>query len=64
MKLGKWLAPRYSGKEIFHKDYSKIDMNPVSLTCPGCRAPVKMSRTTSAGRIGGWCKTCNRAVSP
>ncbi|MFH2203887.1 MAG: hypothetical protein ABIJ96_12270 [Elusimicrobiota bacterium] len=64
MKPGKWLAPRYPGKDIFEKDYPKIDMSPLSVGCPGCGKPVRLSRKAANGRIGGWCKNCNRAVAP
>ncbi len=64
MKPGKWLAPRYPSKEIFEKDYPKIDMSPLTVNCPGCAKPARLSRKSASGRIGGWCKNCNRAVAP
>jgi len=64
MKAGKWLAPRYPNKDIFEKDYPKLDMSPLTVTCPGCTKPVRLSRKAVSGRIGGWCKNCGRAVAP
>ncbi len=64
MKPGKWLAPRYPSKEIFEKDYPKIDMSPISVACPGCKGSARLSRKAANGRIGGWCQACVRAVAP
>jgi hypothetical protein len=64
MKPGKWLAPRYPGKDTFEKDYAKVDLNPITVACPGCRGGIKLTRTAANGRIGGWCKPCSRAVAP
>jgi len=62
MKDGRWLAPRYTNKEIFEKDYSKIDLSGLDVKCPGCKDCVSLNRKNNAGRSAGWCKRCNRAV--
>lgn len=64
MKPGSWLAPRYPSKEIFEKDFSLYDPRPLEVYCPGCKAVVPLSRKANSGRIGGWCKACNRGVQP
>lgn len=62
MKDGRWLAPRYTNKEIFEKDFSKMDMSGLDVKCPGCKDSVSLNRKNNAGRSAGWCKRCNRAV--
>ena len=62
MKCGRWLAPRYTNKEVFEKDYSKIDLSGLDVKCPGCKDSVSLNRKNNAGRSAGWCKRCNRAV--
>ena len=64
MKDGKWLQPNYASLEIFEKDYPKIDFSGIDVYCPGCKSPVKMSRQSPIGRIGGWCRKCNKGVMP
>ncbi len=64
MKPGKWLAPCYPSREIFEKDYPKLDMSPMIAGCPGCTKGVRLGRKAVNGRIGGWCKACSRAVAP
>lgn len=62
MKDGRWLAPRYTERAVFEKDYPGIDISALELCCPGCRASVRLARKAPSGRIAGWCKACNRAV--
>lgn len=62
MKDGKWLAPRYTSKEIFEKDFGKLDVSGMEVKCPGCKDAVQLNRKNSANRAAGWCKRCNRAV--
>ena len=64
MKEGKWLQPRHPAQAVFEKDFTLFDMAGLDVYCPGCRTPVKLSRKAPNGRIGGWCKKCNRGVSP
>jgi len=63
MKDGKWLEPRHTSKEIFEKDYPKLDISGLDVKCPGCHCGLKLSRKNPAGRSAGWCKACNRAVT-
>jgi hypothetical protein len=63
MKDAKWVEPRYTNKEIFEKDYSKLDISCSVVKCPGCKAPVALNRKTAQGKAAGWCKICNRAVT-
>jgi hypothetical protein len=63
MQTGKWLQPRYPGKDIFEKDYPQIDISALTVRCPGCAADVKLSRKGANGRIGGWCSKCDRGVA-
>lgn len=63
MKDGKWLEPRYTSKEIFEKDYPKLDISGMEVKCPGCKGSVKLSRKSNFNKAAGWCKTCNRAVN-
>ncbi|MFA5140309.1 MAG: hypothetical protein WC728_13845 [Elusimicrobiota bacterium] len=64
MQQGKWLTPRHPNREVFEKDYPKIDMDALEVYCPGCKAVVRLGRKSLGGRIGGWCVKCNRAVAP
>lgn len=63
MKEGKWLEPRYGSKETFEKDYPNLDFSAVSVRCPGCREYVTLNRKSNIGKLAGWCKKCNRAVT-
>jgi len=63
MKDGKWLEPRYNSKEIFEKDYPKIDLSGINVKCPGCKEEVKLIRRSNSNKSAGWCKKCNRAVT-
>lgn len=62
MKDGKWLAPRYTNKEVFEKDFSKLDVSGMEVKCPGCKFGVQLNRKNGFNRAAGWCKRCNRAV--
>ena len=64
MRDGKWLQPRHADAAAFEKDFPQVDPAGLDVYCPGCRAPVKLARKGPAGRIGGWCRKCNRGVSP
>jgi len=63
MKDGKWLEPRYMSKEIFEKDYPKLDLSGMDVRCPGCKGDVALNRKNNSGKNAGWCKRCNRAVN-
>ena len=63
MKDGKWLEPRYTNKEIFEKDYCKLDLNGMEVKCPGCKDTVALNHKNNFGKNAGWCKRCNRAVN-
>ena len=63
MKDGKWLEPRYTNKDIFEKDYGKLDLNGMDVKCPGCKDTVPLNRKNSFGKAAGWCKHCSRAVN-
>lgn len=63
MKDGKWLEPRYTSKEIFEKDYAKLDLSGSEVKCPGCKGCAPLNRKNAASRRAGWCKACNRAVT-
>lgn len=63
MKDGKWLEPRYMNKEIFEKDYPKLDLSGMDVRCPGCKGDVALNRKNNFGKNAGWCKRCNRAVN-
>lgn len=63
MKNGKWLEPRYPSKEIFEKDYSRIDVNGISVRCLGCNGIVNLNRRSQNNKSAGWCKKCNRGVT-
>ncbi|MCK4936354.1 MAG: hypothetical protein KAR84_05825 [Elusimicrobiales bacterium] len=60
---GKWLPCRYDSKDIFEKDYPKIDLSGREVKCPGCGVPVSLSRKNVANKYAGWCRKCNRAVN-
>jgi len=64
MRAGRWLEPRYTSREVLEKDFAGIDFNALQVLCPGCKAPVRLSRKHPAGRIAGWCERCARAVAP
>lgn len=63
MKDGKWVEPRYTNKEIFEKDYSKLDLSGTEVKCPGCKMAVSLTRKNLAGKTAGWCKQCGRAAT-
>ncbi|HBB67589.1 MAG: hypothetical protein A2X28_02710 [Elusimicrobia bacterium GWA2_56_46] len=63
MKDGKWVEPRYTNKEIFEKDYSKLELSGTEVKCPGCKLPVGLTRKNAIGKTAGWCKQCNRAAT-
>ena len=63
MKDGKWVEPRYTVKEIFEKDYGKLDLSGAEAKCPVCKAAVSLNRKNAVGKTAGWCKQCNRAVT-
>ena len=63
MKDGKWLEPRYGTKEIFDKDYPKLDLSGMTVTCPGCKLQVQLNKRSNSNKSAGWCKKCNRAVT-
>ncbi|MDE2293627.1 MAG: hypothetical protein KGL53_16210 [Elusimicrobia bacterium] len=63
MRDGRWLSPRYPSREIFERDYPKVDMSGLEVYCPGCRAVVRLTRAHVNGRVGGWCPACSRAVT-
>ncbi|MCX5786299.1 MAG: hypothetical protein NTX59_11480 [Elusimicrobia bacterium] len=62
MQEGKWLDPRYTDKEIFEKDYPKLDLSGMDVKCPGCKNQVTLNRKNNSLKAAGWCKQCNRAV--
>jgi hypothetical protein len=64
MKEGKWLQPRHPSAQIFEKDFPQLDLAGLDVYCPGCKGYVKLLRKAPNGRIGGWCKKCNRGVCP
>ncbi|MEK7390378.1 MAG: hypothetical protein AAB036_11860 [Elusimicrobiota bacterium] len=59
---GQWLQPRHAAREIFEKDFATINPSSMDVACPGCKELVKLTRRSPLGRIGGWCKKCNRGV--
>ncbi len=63
MKDGKWVEPRYTNKDIFDKDYSKLELSGTEVKCPGCKAPVSLNRKSAQGKTAGWCKLCCRAAT-
>ncbi|MEF3279583.1 MAG: hypothetical protein K6357_01255 [Elusimicrobiota bacterium] len=63
MNKGKWLEPRYPSKEVFEKDFPKLDINGISVSCPGCMAQISLNRKSVTNKSAGWCKKCNRAVT-
>ena len=62
MTQGQWLQPRHGSHEAFAKDYPKIEVTATELACPGCRDSVRLTRRSPLGKLGGWCKSCNRGV--
>ncbi|MHB2025161.1 MAG: hypothetical protein ACYCPQ_00780 [Elusimicrobiota bacterium] len=64
MREGKWIQPRHMSQEAFEKDYSALDVSELAVYCPGCREFLRLSRKSANGRIGAWCRRCNRGVGP
>jgi hypothetical protein len=62
LNQGTWLQPRHGSKEAFEKDYPKIEQSGLDVACPGCKGAVKVIRRAPNGKLGGWCKNCNRGV--
>lgn len=62
MNQGQWLQPRHGSHEAFEKDHPKIEANGMDVVCPGCRNAVRLARRSPNGKLGGWCKHCNRGV--
>ena len=42
MQQGRWLTPRHPNREVFEKDYPKIDMDALEFYCPGCKAIARL----------------------
>ncbi|MBI4655166.1 MAG: hypothetical protein HY746_00310 [Elusimicrobia bacterium] len=63
MKEGKWLAPRYTEKAVFEKDYPSIEFSGIELKCPGCKNLMQLNRKSLLKKTAGWCRHCNRAVT-
>ncbi|MBI4385787.1 MAG: hypothetical protein HY551_00240 [Elusimicrobia bacterium] len=63
MKDGRWLTPRYTDRAVFEKDYPQLDINGLEVYCPGCRDVVRLSRKSMMGKIGGWCRRCERPIA-
>ena len=59
---GQWLQPRHGSKEAFDKDFPTIDTGGLTVSCPGCKETVTLTRKSAQGKVGGWCKKCNRGV--
>jgi len=59
---GQWLQPRHGSKEAFDKDFPTIDASGGTVSCPGCKETVSLTRKSVQGKVGGWCKKCNRGV--
>jgi hypothetical protein len=64
VKIGTWLAPRYTERGVFEKDFPGIDMHGLEVYCPGCKDVLRLARKSQAGKIAGWCRRCNRAAAP
>ncbi|HVA66384.1 MAG TPA: hypothetical protein VNK24_05610 [Elusimicrobiota bacterium] len=64
MHDGKWIQPRHMSQEVFEKDYPGLDLSGLDVHCPGCREILKLTRKSINGRIGAWCRRCNRGVGP
>lgn len=62
MKIGKWLEPRYTSRDIFEKDYPRLELSGIDIQCPGCKSRVTLNRKSINNKSAGWCKNCNRAV--
>jgi hypothetical protein len=63
VKPGQWLQPRHGSHDAFDKDFPKIEQSGLDVSCPGCKGSVKIIRRSPPGKLGGWCKSCNRGVS-
>ena len=63
MTPGQWLQPRHGSHEAFEKDFPKLEPNGMDVSCPACKSAVRLLRRSPAGKLGGWCKSCNRGVS-
>jgi hypothetical protein len=59
---GQWIQPRHGSKEVFDKDFPAIDAGGLTVACPGCKETVTLTRKSVQGKVGGWCKKCNRGV--
>lgn len=64
MRAGQWLQPRHGSEEVFLKDFPTLGTDGLQVNCPGCREVVTLARKSAAGKLGGWCKRCNRGVAP
>jgi len=62
MKPGQWLQPRHDSHEVFEKDFPKLETSSLEVGCPGCKDFIRLNRRAPTGKIGGWCKRCNRGV--
>ena len=63
MKTARWLEPRYTERNIYEKDFPIIDLNGLEVYCPGCNTLVRLARKSPLGKVAGWCKQCNRAIT-
>ena len=62
MTQGQWLQPRLASHEAFERDFTKLETNGMDVVCPGCKNSVQLIRRSPNGKLGGWCKRCNRGV--
>ena len=62
MTQGQWLQPRHGSHEAWEKDFPKLEPHGMDVSCPGCRGVVTLIRRNPSGKLGGWCKRCNRGV--
>jgi hypothetical protein len=62
VNVGQWLQPRHASYDVFVKDYPKLEQSGLDVLCPGCRTTTLLIRRSPNGKLGGWCKKCNRGV--
>lgn len=61
---GTWLQPRHMTAEAFEKDFPIPHPAGLDVYCPGCKGYMRLNRKSTSGRMAGWCRQCQRGVSP
>lgn len=63
-RTGQWLQPRHASQQSFEKDFPIPHPGGLDVYCPGCKGYLRLDRRSVNGRMAGWCRPCQRGISP